>query len=83
MEECSEIQKLASKSLRFGLEDTFRHESGNRIKISEELNNLLGVIELLNENGVNIQISQDAINAKKLKVKKFMQYSKDHSRLEL
>ena len=88
MEECAEIQKPICKALRFGENDHYPNPnfpnatSSNIQDISDELDDLLGVVELLIEEGVLKRPSDPyKIVAKKNKVKKYMEYAKEHGTL--
>lgn len=83
-EECSEIQKAVTKSLRFGLED--RGPKGlttNQEDISIELTDMLAIVEMLNEiePGIKPIIDREIVNAKKLKVRRYMKYAKERGTL--
>lgn len=83
-EEAAELIQVVGKAQRFGLDDNYFDESP-REALERELNDLLGVIELMNENDdVDITgwISRDSIEAKKKKVKKFMKYSENKGLLK-
>lgn len=95
-EEGAEIAKDCSKSNRFGLDDiyatihpdgsrTIKNEMGtNRERIVDELNDLLGVAELLVEYDVlpaNWQ-SEEKQRAKRVKVRKYMAYAHSVGRLQ-
>lgn len=82
-EEGAELSQAAGKALRFGLDDTYYTESP-REAIIREFNDLVGVLELLNENGVDFKKlhRRELIEAKKKKVKKFMEYSKEKGTLK-
>ena len=82
-EEAAELSQTASKALRFGLDDTYYTESPKKA-IIREFNDLIGVLELLNENGVDFKklYNKELIEAKKKKVKKFMEYSKKKGTLK-
>jgi hypothetical protein len=71
MEECSEIQKAASKALRFNLNDPD--------KIENEFIDLVALFEMLQF----VTLDEERIAAKKKKVRKFMKVSIETGRLEL
>ena len=84
IEECSEIIKDASKALRFGLQDfnpNDLEQKTNLSRIRTELNDLYGVIELLNEHHLELDIDRELIDNKKEKVKEYMKYAEERGRL--
>lgn len=83
-EECSEVTKEVSKSLRFGLKD-FHPKYGNipnDIRLSDELCDLMGVVEMLQEEGVIPELSKEKIENKKIKIKKYMNISRQLGKLD-
>lgn len=87
-EEGCEVSQAVSKSLRFGLSDVNPLKpSGpsNNGRIVEELNDLLGVVELLVEQGLlpDDWRSERLIAAKKKKLAQYMEYSKERGALQL
>ena len=86
-EECAELAQAVSKALRFGLDDGHPERgTTNADDIARELHDLFGVIELLDESGALPQVramdSDAAINEKKLKVEKYLEYSKSRGTLK-
>lgn len=80
-EEGSEVTQACCKALRFGLQDG-QPKYDNRTNIDlvcDEVNDLIGVLELLQENSVlpKVVLNRVAINAKKAKVRKYMEYAMD------
>lgn len=86
MEECAEVAKECSKALRFGLDDKVtmnpdgpRGTEGptNREKLSDELNDLIGVTHMLIHEGILPPEWQDAEKQvrKGAKVARFMRYA--------
>lgn len=77
-EEASEISQITSKAIQFGLLNK-EPSSGmfNIDRIKEELNDLLGVVELLN-NTISFGFKPDAlaIDKKGIKVMKYLEESK-------
>ncbi len=71
MEECSEIQKAASKALRFNLNDPD--------EIENEFIDLVALFEMLQF----VTLDEERIAAKKKKVRKFMKVSIETERLKL
>ncbi|MBQ0600896.1 hypothetical protein J7S78_13945 [Klebsiella oxytoca] len=76
-EECNEIAVRASKAIRFGLEEIQPGQTlTNAQRLALELDDLYGAIEMLNEKHPGTYIpNRDNIDAKKVKVSKFMKYS--------
>ncbi len=83
MEECSEIQKAASKALRFGPNGYWDAENGtNREAIARELDDLAGVVELLYDRKLLRLQDILGVAGKKLKIKEFMLVSRKLGRIE-
>lgn len=84
MEECAEVQQAASKALRFGLDDGAPDSiTTNADDITGECNDLIAIIEMLEEE--NIIIKKDhakAIEQKKMKVRKYMEYARSRGTLD-
>ena len=89
IEECSEIQKVATKALRFGLEDRHPHVEDAKINkdlLEEEIIDLLAVMKYLikekvifeDTTGLHKMIGNnlDGIKAKIAKIDRYMKYSK-------
>lgn len=79
IEEAAEVVQRCTKALRFGLYEIQLDQKLNNLqRLNYELNDLIGVIEILNENGIEININnREAIDLKKEKIKKYMDYSKE------
>ena len=78
MEECAEITQAASKGLRFGLDDGYPgSERTNRDDLVKEVNDLLGVLQLLEEYGVDLPGigDQGQVADKKRRIKEYLKYS--------
>lgn len=75
-EEASEIAQIALKCTHFGINDK-RYENGksNIELVEDEFNDLLGVIQMLETEGVKIKEDKDKIFNKMVKVGKYMKYS--------
>jgi len=73
-EECNEIAKELLKCVRFTPFDSL-DGIRNVDRVSNELADLMGVIELLREEGVDINPTRIAINDKKARLKHWMAVS--------
>lgn len=87
MEECSEIQKAVSKSMRFGF-DNYNPETPektNAYEILEEYYQLQSVMEMLIDNAIG-NLSEEEIsnikNKKIVKVKEYCNLSKNLGKVE-
>lgn len=79
MEECAEVAKETSKALRFGMYEVMPGQPRtNRERIMAELNDLYAAIEML---GLS-QMDRDAVERKKDKVRKYMNYAEECGTLE-
>lgn len=76
-EECAEVIQRVSKANRFGLNEIQPGQLlTNAERICEEICDLYAVIEMLENSGaLQGVIDIDRIQAKKAKVKKFMEYA--------
>lgn len=76
-EECDEVGQRASKANRFGLSEVQPDQAeSNAQRIMGELNDLLGVVELLESAGAfQFAPDRERIDAKKRKVLHYMRYS--------
>lgn len=90
IEECSEVQKVCAKALRFGLDDTYRANNGieppitPRQELRHELNDFSGVLTLLQQAEVLPPVDgfDDAERAEKiLKVMRMMEYAREQGML--
>jgi hypothetical protein len=84
-EECAEIQQHVGKALRFGIYDrdpTISNAKTERDLIVTELQDLYGVVELLSEHKIlPLSYDRNAVQRKKDKVIKFMDYAREHGAL--
>lgn len=78
-EECVEVAHRASKALRFGLQEVeINQNKTNAQRISQEFNDLLAIIEMLEDEGMlDRPTDTHAIERKKAKVLAYMQYAKN------
>ncbi len=85
MEECSGVQKNASKALRFGLDDHAPDSPvTNAENLTREIGDLYAAIQMLFDDKNNIiepPYNQD-VNYKKIKVEKYLEYSKEKGTLK-
>lgn len=82
-EEGAEIAQDASKAMRFGPEDRYDAHS-NRDRLLAEINDLMGVVVLLQELGLfpNIIFSPTDVARKRMRVLEFMRYAKSIGALQ-
>jgi hypothetical protein len=86
-EECVEISKEAHKALRFGIDDTnptIPNAPSQRQQIVAELNDLLGVVELLVKAGILPENWSDQAKqlAKQEKVARFIAYARQRGAID-
>ena len=86
MEECAEVQHECSKAIRFGLHDHWKKEHTNAENIVKEVIDLNAVYGMLVEYSALYKPEYDdarcAMMLKRLKVQKFMKYSRKRGRLD-
>lgn len=84
MEECDEVSQRAAKALRFGLNEAQPGQDlTNAARITQEINDLFTVIERIENLGmIPATLDAMAINAKHLKITKYMAYSREQGTLE-
>lgn len=77
-EECAEVAQMAIKCQHFGLYEQQNVETPYNIhRLHEEINDFLGVLELMNDEiDFNFDGDYAAAKAKMQKVKKYAEYSK-------
>jgi hypothetical protein len=89
-EEGAEITQAASKALRFGLDDVYPSTAKNpngastTERLVDELNDLMGVIEILQDRKILpiTWFSPEKVDAKKVKILKYLQYAKERGTLD-
>jgi hypothetical protein len=83
-EECAELIQAMSKTKRFGLTNT-QPKSGllNLEIINNELSDLYGIIEMLQEEGIPIGVDMEKVEAKKEKIKHFLEVSRKAGTLDV
>lgn len=81
MEECAEIQKEASKALRFGLHDS--HEKTTpELRLKTELNDLIAIWGELTREKVDVNFDINLVEDKLRRLKCAMKYSDKKGRFE-
>ena len=83
IEECAEVQKAATKALRFGLRDI--KPDGNETNeddISRELNDVYAMVEMLNYDGLQLHPDVGLRAEKKNRVEKYLLYSEKRGTLD-
>jgi hypothetical protein len=79
-EECAEIIKDVSKTLRFGVDDHYPGicKPTNIESVYREFCDLTAVMEMLDKMGVICSVAQrDLVEEKKQRVLKYLEYSRD------
>ncbi len=76
-EECSEVAQEVSKALRFGVNEQRDLPTSNLDRIKKEFSQLLAMREMLETEGVVINIDFKVIRDKKAKVEEYLLYSKE------
>ena len=81
-EECSEVAHRASKAIRFGLDESREDRPSNIRLLCEEMNDLIGAFEMLDEhlNGeidkqFTYEEADDWVQKRKEKIEKYYEYS--------
>ena len=86
VEECGEVAQRITKCMRFGLDETQTgHEKTNKQRVYYEFCDLLGVLEMLDEEGIIPRPTDEDIQMmkalKKEKIEKYLKYSKEQGTL--
>lgn len=86
-EECSEVAKVCSKAIRFGIGHTNPElQKTNYTLLLEEYCDLLAAFQMLVDDGIvkppDFTETNQRVSAKKTKVRKMMEYSRSLGRLE-
>ena len=79
-EESGEIVQIASKNICFGVNEVYpKIGRANAVRLKEEFNDLVAVMEMLHDEGIfeGDLIDSALIEQKKAKVEKFMEYSRE------
>ena len=84
-EECAEVAVEVSKALRFGPSEVQKWQPlSNAERVARELSDLFAIVVMLQGDGVlprNLA-DMDVLEAKKAKVERWMEFSKECGRLE-
>jgi hypothetical protein len=83
-EECAEVIQRITKAYCFGLNEVQPGQhSSNEARINYELNDLMGVVAMLQDRGILKAFpDNEAVDAKKEKVAHFMHYAREIGELE-
>ena len=84
IEECAEVQKAASKALRFGLDDGYPGSGRtNRQDIEKELLDVISICQILADKSIIRQFHQTEIDAalmdKRDKINHWLDYARSHT----
>ena len=71
------LQQQVSKALRFGIDEQRDLPTSNRERIEAEWNDLLGSLEFLRKNGIDLRPNMAAVLRKMEKVDTYTKYSKE------
>lgn len=77
IEECSEVQKEATKALRFGLNDSWKGKNTPVENLVLELYDILGVINMLEKEGIipHIYFDSEKVEEKRRRILHYMEYA--------
>jgi len=83
MEECNEVAQNASKTMQFTLDEVMKGQPlSNRQRVHAELDDVMAVIEELNARGLDYTPDPERIAAKKVKMRRYRQYSEELGTVE-
>ena len=77
MEECGEVAQAASKCVRFTPEHAIADSPTNLENLVFEFNDLIAIVELLQEEDLHLERIEHLVEYKKLRLKTYIQISKD------
>lgn len=75
--ELLQLQNNISKAIRFGIDEQRDLPKSNRERISAEWNDLLGTVQVLAKQGIELKPNIEAIAKKVAKVEKYTAYSRE------
>ena len=82
IEECAEVQKEATKSLRFGIHDTYIGTVPQIERLTLEICDLIAEFEMLESENIIPAVDIDLLKReKKEKVAKYMEYARERDTL--
>ena len=78
-EECVEVAQIALKTQQFGMDEAMPGQPfSNKQRCHQEIDDLMAIIEVLNsDHGFGYVQNREAIEAKKIKVLKYLTYSQE------
>ena len=82
-EECGEVQQCVGKALRFGILDSSPEaRKTNWVDLVHEVQDIVAIYEMLcDDGGMTIELDRHAIEEKKKRVLKYMDYARERGRL--
>lgn len=81
-EECAEVAQRATKAQRFGMDEIQPGQDlSNRERLSQELSDLVAVVDMLGF-AIHVIYNEDALDAKKRKVENCMRYAEGQGALQ-
>lgn len=75
------LQKVVSKTIRFGIDEQRDLPKSNRQRLNDEWNDVLGSIKNLRKHGLFLETDIDEVDNKVFKIEKFTTYSKKLDRV--
>ena len=82
MEECCELAQETSKAKRFGIDEQRDLPTSNRERMQYEYSQIIAMVQMLYDEGIEINIDFKVVAEKKEKVEKYLLYSKECGTLE-
>lgn len=75
MEECCELAQDTAKAKRFGINEQRDLSTSNAERMQKEYNDVLAVVDMLNDEGMDLHRSPKLIREKRAKVEHYLVYS--------
>lgn len=83
IEECAEVQKEATKALRFGLNDNWKERGPQALRIAYEFCDLISVYNALVKEGILEDVTTaEMIQMKQQRLNEFMGYARERGTLD-